>query len=262
MIAKLLRIAAGVIAFGTTGTAMAQTVSTPANAPAPTVKAEPAPLPAPDPARMAIARQIAMKVFPPGSFREMLGDNYDKMMSTVVDSMGAMPMAELAQLGGLTEEQVKDLGEAKMSEVMDIIDPAWRERLKLMTDVTGSMVDTFEKLEPRIREAMARSFAREYTIDQLTEIMRFLDTPTGAAFGKKVMMVMTQRDVADELAAMMPEIMKEMPAAMEAQRAKIEALPERRKIEELSDEDRQRLADLLGVDVADLNDPDLEGALP
>jgi hypothetical protein len=45
-----------------------------------------------------------------------------------------------------------------------------------------------------------------------------------------------------------------------AQQAKIEALPPRRKIEDLSDDDRKRLADLLGIDVADLNEPELEPA--
>lgn len=248
MIRQSIRAIAALAALGFAPGAFAQTPPPAPAATAPTI----------DPARLAVARQIVLKLFPPGTYREMLGDNYQQMMSQMMESMGGMPMAQIAHLGGLTEEQVKGLGDAKMGEVMDIIDPAWRERLKLLSgDMMGEMGGLFDKLEPRIREAMARAYARDFTLDQLNEILRFLETPTGTLYAKRSLAIFMDREVVAEMTAMMPEIMKEMPAIMEAIQKRVAELPPARKIEELSDEERQRLADLLGVDVADLNDPDL-----
>lgn len=248
-------------ALGLAGAAAAQTVPVPPAPPVQPASPAPPPLPAPDPARLAVAQRVVLKMFPPGSYREMLGENFRNMMSSMFDSVASIPFSTIAGIGGLTEDQVKAMGDAKMGEVMDILDPAWRERMKLMTtDLWGSTGDLLDRLEPRVREAMARAYAREFTVEQLNEILRFLETPTGARFAKQSLLVYTGRDVTDEMAALMPEIMKEIPTLMAGQQAKIEALPPRRRIEDLSDDERQRLASLLGVDVADLNEPELEPA--
>lgn len=233
-------------------TSHAQTAASPA-------QAAPAPAPAPDPARLAVARQIALKMLPPGTMREVLSQSYPEMMEAMGGSMGEIPISEIMQIGGLSEEDAKKLGDAKLHEVMDIVDPAWRERFKITTtDLMAAVTDMMEKLEPGMREAMARVYARDFTLPQLEEILRFLETPAGTLFGKKSFTIGADPEVTAELAKLMPEMMKAMPELMVEQQRKLDELPPRRKIEELSDEDRQKLADLLGVDVADLNETQLE----
>jgi hypothetical protein len=233
------------------GQAMAQTAPAPQPTPAPAAVA------APDPARMAIARQVAAKLLPLGSYKKMMGQGFDQLMASMTGSMMDMPVADLAKLGGLEEDKVRELGEAKLSEVMAIYDPHWRDRMKLSTDAGMELVlDIMTELEPRMQEAMARVYARDFAIAQLGELNAFLSSPTGVLYADKALAIFMDPEVMKEMAAMMPAMMERMPAFMEKMQEAEAGLPPRRKIADLSDADRNKLAELLGVKVEELDDPE------
>jgi hypothetical protein len=228
------------------GNALAQTAPAPA-----------ASTPAPDPARMAAAREVAVRLFPLGSYKKMMGEGFDQLMSSMTGSMMDMPIADLARLGGVDEEKLHAMGEAKLSEIMAIYDPHWRERMKLGTDAVMDVVlDVMTKFEPRMQEAMARVYARDFTLVQLNELKAFLATPTGGLYADKALAIFMDQEVMKEMAGLTPEIMNAMPALMEKMKEAEAGIPPRRKVEELSDAERKKLADLLGVKVENLDDPE------
>ncbi|MES2442642.1 MAG: hypothetical protein V4574_07405 [Pseudomonadota bacterium] len=241
-----IRGAAALAALLLSGTALAQTPPAPAPAAS-----------APDPARLAAARQVVAKLLPNGSYKKMMGQNFDAMIDTMTGSMNDMPIAEIARIGGLSEEQARELGDARIGEVMAIYDPAWRERLKRMQSaMMGAMGDMMGTFEPRIQEAMARAYARDFTLAQLADLNLFFATPSGARYAERSLQIFMDPEVIKEMGAMMPELMKQMPSLMEQVQAATADLPKPRKIDDLSDAERKRLAELLDVPVGELKEPD------
>ncbi|MBO9712430.1 DUF2059 domain-containing protein [Sphingomonas sp.] len=226
-----------------------------------TLAPTPAPAAAPvaDPAKLAVARQIAVKVFPLGSYKRMFGDGFGKMMDGMADSFAEMPISTLSQIAGLSQDDVKDLGDAKIGEAMSIYDPHWRDRMKLGTSSVFKLVaELMGEFEPRIQEALARAYAHNFTLDQLNELLAFFNTPTGALYADRSMLMFMDPEVMKESQALVPELMKKMPEIMKDVQEEQASLPPPRRIQDLSPEDRKKLAGLLGVKVENLDDPKTE----
>lgn len=214
------------------------------------------PVPAPDPARLALAHQVAVKLFPLGSYKKMLGENFEKMMDGMADSFTEMPVSTISQIAGLSQDQVKDLGDVKIGQVMDLYDPHWRERMKLGSSaVFKLMADMMSEFEPRMQEALARAYANNFTLGQLDELLAFLNTPTGSLYADRSLAIFMDPEVLAETKAMMPELTKKMPEMMKEMQEEQASLPPPRRIEDMSPEDRKKLAGLLGVKVENLDDP-------
>ena len=224
--------------------------------PAQTTPAVPQTASAPDAERLAAARAVVLKLLPPGAYERMLGESFDSMMDAMIDSMGTLPLGQIARIGGITEEQAAKIGEASIEEMMGIYDPHWRERAKLTT--TGMMSEMGElmgKFEPQVRDAMARAYARDFTLEELTELLRFFETPAGAHYAERSLQIYSDKEVVAEMSGMMPEIMREMPAIIEKVKKLEATLPPRRRIEELTGAERRRLGEILGVSPDELKDP-------
>ncbi|MDF7775336.1 DUF2059 domain-containing protein [Sphingomonas sp. AOB5] len=246
---KLLLAAASIALLPTL--ASAQTPPTPAPAPASAA--------AVDPARLAMARRVAAKLLPEGTYREMMGSTFSDMMEATMGSTGEFPLAELMTLGGLDPDKLAELGDARLGEIMEIYDPNWEARTKAMVDAMAPlMADVMDKIEPAVREAMAQSYAREFSLPELTEMDRFFSTPVGAHYAAKSIALFMSPEMMKVMADLTPELMKQMPAIMEAVMAAGKDLPEPRKLAEMTPAERKRLAELLGVDEKDLTDPGAE----
>lgn len=233
--------------------AAALLVLTPAAAVAQTA----APAAAPATPELEVARRVMLRMFPDGTYKKMLGEDMTKMMDSMFGAMGDLPVSTIARIGGISEEQAGEIDEAKMSEVMEIYDPHWRQRMTItQTSMFGAMGDIFTKLEPRIREAAARAYAAQFSLAELQEIERFIATPTGNKFAATVWTVFMDPEVAKETVAMMPEIMEAMPAIMMKAEEATASLPPPRKIGDLSPVERKRLSDLMGVPEDQLSDPE------
>ncbi|NLS27592.1 hypothetical protein S2M10_25900 [Sphingomonas sp. S2M10] len=202
---------------------------------------------APDPARLAIARELADKLIPQGMYQRMLGENFNRMMESMLGSAGELPLRDFAKIGGLTEAEVAQLGKTTLREVMEIYDPYWQERQqRMMRSMMGEMGKLMSTLEPKVRVALARAYAREYTLPELQELQRFFATPAGSHYARSSMELMMGPDMAQAMAESMPEIMQQMPALVQAAQAGTKDLPPPRKPEDLTPAQREKILKLLG----------------
>lgn len=219
--------------------------------------AAPAPAPAIEPARAAAAARVAKRLLPEGTYQRMMGTTLDKLIEPMMDSMLDMPMSLIARMGGLDEEQAAALDQAKISEIMAIYDPHFRERTQRgMRAMMDSMTGLMTQMEPRVRNGLGRAYARKFSTAQLEELDRFFATPTGSLYASESMMMFVDPELMTEMQALMPEMMKRMPDFVKAAEAATADLPKPRKISDLSPAERDKLARLLGVKPADLREPD------
>jgi hypothetical protein len=226
--------------------ALSGTAASAQTAPAPAATAA-------DPARLEAARRVVDKLVPVGTYKKMMADNFGPMMDSIMDSAGDMPLAEVIRMSGISAEDAAELGEGTIRDVMDIYDPHWNERMKLTTDaVAGAMGEWMVKVEPGVREALTRAYAREFSLEELNELARFFSTPAGGHYAAQSMAIFMDPEMMKAMTDMMPEMMKDMPALMEKVEAAAKDLPEPRKNSDLTPAERKKLAQLLGVDPATL----------
>jgi hypothetical protein len=206
-----------------------------------------------EPARLAAAERVVAVLVPEGVYQRMLGQNFSQMMSAMTDSIGSMPAQRLVQLTGLPEEDVAKLGEATVDEVLAIFDPHWHERMTGATDAVGGVMSRMmTKVEPAIRAALARAYAREFNAAELAEMQRFFASPAGAHYAAKSIEIMWDPEMIKAMADMAPQMMEQMPELTAELAAAQKTLPEPRKFKDLTPEEQKRAAALLGVDPADL----------
>jgi len=225
----------------------------PATAPAKPAVA--APLPPIDSARKAVADRVVARLVPKGIYKQMFEKVFDQIMEQAFGQVGEMPIGEIAKLGGLSTGEAKALGDGKMREIMEIYDPAWKERqMRMMKAFVGGMAEIMAKLEPTMRDALARAYAREFSVEDLTELDRFFATPVGAHYAAQSLTIAMGPDMAKVTSEMMPEMMSAMPVLIQRAQEATADLPPARKIDDLSPAERKKLAELLGVDPEKLED--------
>lgn len=206
-----------------------------------------APAAAPDPERLAIARDVAGKLMPDGIYERMLGQNFSQMMESMVGSASDIPLREFAATSGMDADEVAALGTVTLREVMAIYDPHWQERqqrmVRAMTVEVSKLMSTFE---PKVREALARAYAREYPLAELQALQRFFETPAGAHYAGTSMEVMMGPDMVGAMSDVMPQMMQQMPALIASAEAATKDLPPPRKPGDLTPEERRKIAALVG----------------
>lgn len=209
-----------------------------------------------EPARLKAARPVVDRLFPVGTYKRLMGGTMDKMMNSLMDGVLAMPMRDIAAIGGLDEERLAAMDKTSIAEIMAIYDPHYRERMQRGTRaMMDSMVGLMTEFEPRVRDGLTRAYARKFTAAQLDELAGFFATPTGSLYASESMAIFMDPEIMGEMQAWAPEMAKKIPdMAKEAEKATA-ALPRPRKIEELSPAERARLAKLLGVKPDELREP-------
>ncbi len=183
------------LALAAPGVAAAQTV--------PPAAAQTAPA---DPARLAMAGKVVAKLVPQGVYLRMMRDAFPQMMEAMIGQMSGLTPADLGQ---------KDNSGKTIDQIAAERDPAFRERMTIMTRVIGDeMGKVMDKLEPRVRVALGKSFARRFTLQQLGEMDTFFATPTGSAFAQDYLLTFMDPEMMQEMSAAAPEMMRVMPAIM------------------------------------------------
>lgn len=203
-----------------------------------------------DPARLAAARQTVDYVFPAGTYARIMNGTMDKMMDSMMDSMTRMPLRDLAGLSGVDTSK---LSSASLAEIMEIYDPAYKQRLKItthtmMTEMAGIMTE----FEPEIREGLAQAYAEKFDTRQLGELNAFFATPTGTAYAADSYLIMMSPQVMEKMQAFMPKMMQQMPAMIDKVTAATADLPQPRKFADLSPAEKAKLAEILGISKAEL----------
>ncbi|NYT42345.1 hypothetical protein HZY97_16350 [Sphingomonas sp. R-74633] len=208
-----------------------------------------------DPARSAVAERVVAKLVPPGIYKKIFDTVFTEMMDQMFGQIGQMPIGQIAKLGGLSETQAKGLGDTKLGEIMEIYDPAWRERQKrMMQAFAGGMGDIMVKMEPAMRAALTRAYMREFSTEELADLDRYFATPAGAHYAAQSLVISMGPEMTKAATDMMPEMMSAMPVLMQRAEEATADLPPQRKMDDLSPAERKKLAELLGVDPEKLED--------
>lgn len=210
------------------------------------------PVAATDPARLAAAKQTVDYVFPLGTYGRIMNGTMDKMMDSIMDSMMQMPLKDLAGISGVDTEK---LGSGTMAQIMEIYDPAFKQRMSattrtMMTDMMGLMT----QFEPDIRDGLASAYAGRFDAKQLQEMNAFFATPTGKAYAADSYIIMMSPEVMNRMQALMPRLMKEMPAIIDKVKASTADLPAPRKYADLKSAEKDKLAGLLGISRKELDE--------
>ena len=204
---------------------------------APTFAAQPAAVtpaakPAIEPQRMALARQAVEAIIPPGTMQRVMKNSMAGMEQAMVGAMFDMKGTDLGVTGEGKDKTLR--------QVMAEKDPHFEERMKITNRVMAEeMAGLFGRLEPRMKDAMARAYARRFSTVELTEINRFFASPAGGSFARQSFEMMTDPEMTSEMMAFMPEMMKDMPAIAEKLKKATAHLPPPPKKEEESGEEAE-----------------------
>src|SRR5688572_6983620 len=95
-------------------------------------------------------------------------------------------------------------------------DPHFQERFSIMNRVTmSSLIPIMNRLEPDIRDGMARVYARKFSAEQLADMNNFFATPSGRAYASESMMLFVDPEIMSLIGKFGPELAKEMPQIMQ-----------------------------------------------
>ena len=165
-----------------------------------------------DPARLAAAQVTVDYLFPLGTYQRMMKGTMDKLMDSILSQTFDRPMAETMKGYGLEDEELAELGDASFNDILNQRDPHFEERMKISTRVMmDEMVDLMTTMEPALREALAKIYARKFTVSQLGEMNDFFATETGTAFARDYMMVFVDPEMLQSMMGMVPQMMQAMP---------------------------------------------------
>lgn len=166
--------------------------------------------PEPDPARLAIARQATMTMFPKGAYAQAM----NSFMDRTIDHALNMSEADFASMAPASKDKsAKAASTEPLRLTLSKKDPTFDAKLAGIRAFAGTMLAKVgDAAEPKFREGMARSLARKLDPAQLAEIQTFLATPTGAAYGRQMVGLWFEPDVMRGTFEAFREMMKMMPA--------------------------------------------------
>lgn len=218
--------------------------ASPAQAPAPS---DPAAAPI-DPARLEAAQKTIQFIFPAGTYARIMDRSLQGMVKPMMDSLGKLPLSELAAMAGVDEKVVATKPGATLDELMAIMDPAFKERTAAtMPAMFKAMGSLFAEFEPVMQASLAKAYARRFDERQLADLNTFFATPTGTLYASNSMVIFTDPEVMTGMQAFVPVMMKRMPEIMKGVQAELAKFPKRKTYKDLTPAERKRIAELLGT---------------
>ncbi len=182
--------------------------------------AEPAPPQVPaatvDPQRLALARVTVDALFPAGTSGRMIAD---MMNSSAIDGMLDLSPPDLGMPAGKAPK-------TSLRDEMKKSDPHFEQRMAIIGRVIGDeMTRLGPQIETPLRDGLAQSVGRRFTVAQLDDINRFFATDSGKAFGREVWLLWMDPAVFKGVIGTMPVLIKEMPLVMKKVEAATAHLP-------------------------------------
>ena len=177
-----------------------------------------------DPARLALARIAVDAIWPVGTYERMMRGTAETMANQMMGSMMDMRLGDMVP----AEERAKDPKAAAQTlrEAMSKEDPHFLERMRIMNRILfEEMIPLMNRYEPGVREALARSYARKFSAEQLADMNRFFATPSGKVFGSESMLAFSDPEIMGQMAKLTPDLIKEMPRIMKRVEAATAHLP-------------------------------------
>jgi len=135
-----------------------------------------------DPARLAEARKLLDEITPPEKRDKMIDDIVGPMMANLRDAMADSP--DMAKV-------FRDKPAARQ-QMLDFIKAEGDRSLKIAHEALPSLFD-----------AMAIAYARQFTVEQLTDMERFFESPTGRIYVERIPAVLSDPAITAAQRAMM-----------------------------------------------------------
>jgi hypothetical protein len=180
--------------------------------------------PDPDPARLALARTAVAPMWPDEAYGKMMSSFMGKMF----DQAMQLKTSDLNQATGTPSKPISASASDDMSLHDQIVadDPYFDRRTAAVRAVVADeMAKVSAVIDPRMREGLARSMARRFDAQQLTDVNAFFATPSGHALASQYMQLFVDPDTLRSLFQSMPEIMKLMPEMMDRMKAASDQFP-------------------------------------
>ena len=212
-------------------------------------------------ARVPAAQSVVLKLFPEGTYAKMMNETLAPMMDGIMGNIVGTPAIALMELTGLPPSALSELDEANLTEALALLDPNAAERNAEIGRVTIEMVSGIvAKIEPSYRAGLARAYAVRFTEAELADLDAYFATPVGSKYAAESFLIFADPQVMSAMNEMMPAMMESMPAMMGDIGALAEKYPAGRTFSQLSSEEQDTLAALLGTTLEDLAASEPEGA--
>lgn len=168
-----------------------------------------------DPDRLALATVTVSRILPEGSYARMMDSSMDEMMDGMYQSMFDLNAGDMLKGSGRKEIDPK-VAKLSFRELMEKCDPHFAERLSITHRVTwDELRPVIISMEPDVREALARAYAKKLTAEQLADTNRFFETESGRVYAAESFALWVDPEITATLAALTPRIVEAMPAIME-----------------------------------------------
>nr|WP_137676922.1 DUF2059 domain-containing protein [Parerythrobacter lutipelagi] len=203
-------------------------------------------------ARLPLAKAVIAKMLPDGAMAEMMNSMFDGWMEPLM-ALDTGAKAVVADNLGLSTDDLA-LTDQQADEIAGLLDPQWRERKRIETDLFPAMMATImTAIEPAMRQAMAEVYAIHLTDQELQDVSAFFDTESGASFARKSFTMGSDKRIMAASMQAMPAMMEPI-ANMEQQiKDATAALAPVREFSDLRAQERARIAELTGYSEEDLD---------
>ncbi|MEM1132539.1 MAG: DUF2059 domain-containing protein [Pseudomonadota bacterium] len=212
-----------------------------------------------EPNQLAKGEDVAAKLLPDGSYKKIMSETLGTVIEPMLGSIDVMPLSAITAFAGISESEVSPPDDATVKDLMEIIDPHFAERQQAMfSSIFDILIELSDEVEPAMRDGLAKAYARRFTAEELDEVSAFLSTEAGAKFGSESLAVYSSREVIGASMEVMPKFLERFLGQMENPEELMGDLPPQRTYGDLSELEKKRLAQLLGVDVDELGPRETE----
>lgn len=178
-----------------------------------------------DPVRLAAALPVVDRVWPLGTFRRVMQSSMDQMTNSMLGAMFGIEASDVAKSAG-DAKAAGAAGSETLGEAARRADPAFDERMRItMRVTTDEMAALMTRIEPDVRETLARVMAKRFTAAELGELGRFFATPAGTKYASESMLLATDPEMIGASMKFMPMFLEAMPAIQTKVEAATRHLP-------------------------------------
>jgi hypothetical protein len=208
-----------------------------------------------DPVQLKLAETTAERLMPNGSMKNMMNQMINTYMTPIMNILPEMSSTEIMLKVGIYEGEIENLNDEKRKAITDMLDPTRKERGKQVVEVmTPVLEETMALLEPSMRTGISRAYARKFSAEQLRQINGFFATPTGALYAAESYPLQADPEVMQAMFKAMPKLAETLKKKIPSMEAGMKNLPKERQLSDLNKEEMAKLAKLLDVKVATLEE--------
>ncbi|QPQ54949.1 DUF2059 domain-containing protein [Allosphingosinicella flava] len=175
-------------------------------------------------ANMEAAQAVIDLVWPLGTYKRMMDTTAKLMTDNLVLNVMDMKVGDLGPIAG-DEVEEAEAGQT-LQEVAVKTDPHFKERFAIFARVaTEEMGALINGMEPEMRSALMRAYARRFQVQELLDMKAFFETPTGRRYATESVLIMQDPEVLAMAQSFQPRFMEALPGIMKKVEAATAHLP-------------------------------------